>query len=104
MKWKQIIPPFSSYAASSNCCCKIQAVRAAKEKAGYLAEAIGEQAGVAVTINEPVEYYTPFINMRMANQVMRQQEASADMATDQAAVDFRKIKLRFDVTAVFALK
>jgi uncharacterized protein len=32
---------------------KIQAVKAAKEKAGYLAEAINEQVGVAVTINEP---------------------------------------------------
>ncbi|MGZ3925126.1 MAG: SIMPL domain-containing protein, partial [Flavisolibacter sp.] len=39
---------------------KIQAVKAAKEKAGYLAEAINEQVGVAVTINEPNEYFQPF--------------------------------------------
>ncbi len=35
---------------------KIQAVKAAKEKAIYLSEAIGEKAGVAVTIQEPVDY------------------------------------------------
>jgi uncharacterized protein YggE len=31
---------------------KIEAVKAAKEKASYLADAIGEKAGEAVTINE----------------------------------------------------
>ncbi len=39
---------------------KIQAVRAAKEKAQYLPEAIDEKAGEAVTINEPTEYYQPY--------------------------------------------
>ena len=34
---------------------KIQAVKAAKEKAIYLAGAIGENIGEAITINEPNE-------------------------------------------------
>ena len=39
---------------------KIQAVKAAKDKAQYLADAVNEKVGVAVTINEPGEYYQPY--------------------------------------------
>lgn len=84
---------------------KIEAVKAAREKAGYLAEAIGEQVGVAVTIQEPVEYYIPYYNQRVSNVMMR---AGAEMAQDAAAAapnaDFTKIKLKYDVTVTFALK
>ena len=85
---------------------KMQAVKAAKEKGVYLAEAIGEAIGEAVTINEPQEYYQPYVNMRMANKSMAMtQEAAMDMAGDGAAApDFKKIKLRYDVTVTFALK
>jgi len=82
---------------------KIQAVKAAKEKAQYLSEAVNEKTGEAVTINEPVEYYIPFYNVRQANVMMKEQAQSADVASDPA-VDFRKIKLKYDVTVVFALK
>jgi uncharacterized protein len=82
---------------------KIQAVRAAKEKAGYLAEAINEQVGVAVTINEPNEYYQPYYN-RVANTMMKVQSVEMDQAADQPQADFKKMKLRYDVTVVFALK
>jgi uncharacterized protein len=80
---------------------KIQAVKAAKEKAGYLAEAINEQVGVAVTINEPNEYFQPYYNT-MAN--VRMQKAEMDQSADQPQADFKKIKLKYDVTVVFALK
>lgn len=84
---------------------KIEAVKAAREKAGYLAEAIGEQVGVAVTIQEPVEYYIPYYNQRVSNVMMR---AGAEMAQDAAAAapnaDFTKLKLKYDVTVTFALK
>lgn len=81
---------------------KIEAVKAAKEKAKYLAEAIDEQAGVAVTINEPGEFIIPYYaNMMKSNTMMREQSAGGE---DQTAVDFRKIKYRYDVTVVFALK
>lgn len=83
---------------------KIEAVRAAKEKAIYLAQAIDEKIGVAVTINEPTEYYTPFIqNYRVANKAVMMESAS--VAEDNAApVDFKKIKLKYDVTVVFSLQ
>ncbi|HEX6914433.1 MAG TPA: SIMPL domain-containing protein [Chitinophagaceae bacterium] len=84
---------------------KIQAIKAAKEKAIYLAEAIGEHVGEAITINEPNEvgYYPgPMYRNKMANVAME-----SNMSGDSAApmnVDFKKIKLQFDVNVVFALK
>jgi len=82
---------------------KIEAVRAAKEKAAYLAEAIDEKIGVAVTINEPMEYYTPYVqNFRLANKAMVAESAVADAGA--APVDFKKIKLKYDVTVVFSLQ
>jgi uncharacterized protein len=82
---------------------KIQAVKAAKEKAIYLGDAINEKVGEAVTINEPGEniYYPVFRNMA-ANQKMEMAEGA--IAGDVAQVDFKKIKLRYDVSVVFALK
>lgn len=81
---------------------KIQAVRAAKDKAGYLAEAINERIGEAVTINEPQEYYQPYYGA-VANRMMKA-EAMQDAAADQPQADFKKIKLKYDVSVVFALK
>ncbi len=85
---------------------KMQAVKAAKEKAVYLTEAIDEKAGEAITINEPQEYYQPYMNARVANMsVSKEMAQSADAGGDgAAAMDFKKIKLRYDVTATFALK
>lgn len=84
---------------------KMEAVKAAKDKARYLAEAIGEQVGVAVTIQEPVEYYVPYYNQRVSNMMLRSKAAEgADMTPEQGNADFTKIKLRYDVTVTFALK
>ena len=80
---------------------KIQAVRAAREKAGYLTAAIDEKLGEAVTINEPVEYQPqPYYNLRASNMVMKE----AGDADDVANADFTKIKLKYDVTVVFAIR
>ncbi|MBG9378462.1 SIMPL domain-containing protein [Panacibacter sp. DH6] len=80
---------------------KIAAVKAAKEKATYLAAAIGEHVGQAITINDPVEIdHTP--RPYYANVMMK---ASADGA-EQAAldVDFKKMKIKFEVNVVFTLQ
>ncbi|MGZ3882474.1 MAG: SIMPL domain-containing protein [Flavisolibacter sp.] len=82
---------------------KIQAVKAAKEKAGYLAEAINEQVGVAVTINEPNEYFQPYASLA-SNRYMKAQALDAVQTADQPQADFKKMKLKYDVTVVFALK
>ena len=83
---------------------KIAAVKAAKEKAEYLSAAIGETITNAVTINEPVEYYVPYYNMNRQTSNMRMKQDAAEMAPDVAPTDFKKIKLKYDVTVVFGLK
>ncbi len=86
---------------------KIQAVRAAKEKAQYLSDAANEKVGVAVTINEPGEYFQPYYGDMASNRMMKAemaQGATASAAADQPQADFKKMKLRYDVTVVFELK
>jgi uncharacterized protein len=84
---------------------KVQAVKAAKDKAIYLAEAINERVGEAITINEPNEvgYYPPVYG-RVANQSMMVEKMGADAGSGTMNVDFKKIKLQFDVNVIFALK
>lgn len=88
---------------------KIQAVKAAKEKALYLTEAVNEQLGQAVEISEPLEsissdvissYYN---NKNKGSNEIYYDGKGGYSATD-AGVDFRKIKLRFEVKALYALK
>jgi uncharacterized protein len=85
---------------------KIQAVKAARDKAQYLSEAINEKPGEAVTIAEPADvsiyYYTPrgYLN-KAANMTMERDQAAP---AEQQGIDFKKIKLKFDVNVVFALK
>jgi uncharacterized protein len=84
---------------------KIEAVKAAKDKARYLAEAIDEQVSVAVTIQEPVEYYMPYYNQRVSNMMLRSKAVEgAETAPEGGNADFTKIKLKYDVTVTFALK
>ena len=80
---------------------KFLAVKAAKEKAIYLARAVDDQIGEAVTINEPVEYYQPYFNT-MSNARMKSEMDQG--VADQQQADFKKIKIKFDVNVVFALQ
>ena len=82
---------------------KIQAVQAAREKATYLAEAIGEKAGEAIMINEPNEIGN-FPQPMYANRMMKQSATAMDEAASEANIDFKKMKLQFEVSATFALK
>ena len=84
---------------------KIQAIKAARAKAEYLTEAVGENLGVAVTITEnqndaPV---TPYYNMNQLSFAnMSTTNAYAGNA-ENAGVDFKKIKLRMEMNVVFAI-
>ena len=82
---------------------KIQAVRAAREKADYLAEAANAKIGVPITINEPGEYYQPYYGDMASNRMMKA-EAVSQSAADQPQADFKKMKIRYDVNVVFELK
>ena len=82
---------------------KIQAVKAARDKAQYLADAVNEKVGVAVTINEPNEYHQPYYGDMASNRMMKA-EMSQSAPSDQPQADFKKMKLRYDVNVVFELK
>lgn len=84
---------------------KIEATKAARNKAGYMAEAIGEKIGEAVSIIEPEEVsFQPMYEMSQSNvSFLSRHNALAD-SVQQPEVDFKNIKLRFEVKAVFALK
>lgn len=83
---------------------KIQAVLDARQKAEYLAGAVNEKIGVAVTINEPNEYYQPYMNTMAFKRNEIQEAVVAGAPADQPQADFRKIKIRYNVSAVFELK
>ena len=82
---------------------KIKALQAAKEKAKYLLEGIGEQLGEAIEIIEIDNGYTPqpvYSNMMMRSAKM---EMAAD-AMPESTIDVQKIKVRYEMKAVFKIK
>lgn len=86
---------------------KIQAVKVAREKANYLAEAINEKAGEAITINEPNEisiYPQPMFANLKSSMALASMDAENGGQQETTNIDFKKLKLKFEVSAVFALK
>jgi hypothetical protein len=82
---------------------KIEATKAARNKAGYMAEAIGEKLGEAISIIEPEEVAMPqYYAAVQSNMAYKQVER--DDFSEAPAVDFKNIKLRYEVKGVFALK
>lgn len=82
---------------------KIKALQAAKDKAKYLLEGIGEQMGEALEIIEIDQSYSPqpvYSNMMMRSAKM---EVSAD-AMPESTVDVQKIKVRYEMRASFRIK
>lgn len=82
---------------------KIKALQAAKEKAKYLLEGIGEQMGEALDITEIDQSYSPqpvYSNMMMRSARV---EASSD-AMPESTVDVQKIKVRYEMRASFRIK
>ena len=82
---------------------KIKALQAAKEKAKYLLEGIGEQMGEALEIIEIDQSYSPqpvYSNMMMRTARV---EASAD-AMPESNVDVQKIKVRYEMKVSFRIK
>jgi uncharacterized protein YggE len=84
---------------------KIQAVKAAKDKALYLTDAIGEKLGSAITIKEPEEptYSTvrPYASQAIVSNVYSKPSFNNDKSIE---VDFKSFKLRYVVDVVFALQ
>ena len=85
---------------------KIEAVKQAKQKGIYLTEAIDEKLGEAITIQEPDENSMYYYTLNKTSNVALQENKRMDGSSvdEAAAIDFKKITLKYDVTIVFALK
>jgi len=90
---------------------KIKAVQAAKDKGVYLTEAVSERLGEAITILEPDESNNTlaFANQLISNNAYSQtnlsfRDRSGNESGTEQEIDFKKIKLRYEVSVVFSLK
>ena len=82
---------------------KIKALQAAKEKAKYLLEGVGEQMGEVLEIIEIDQSYSPqpvYSNMMMRSAKM--DVSGGDMP--ESTVDVQKIKVRYEMKASFRIK
>jgi uncharacterized protein YggE len=76
---------------------KIRALQAAKAKAQYLCESIGEKVGKTLYIQE-IENEGPIMYQRMANFEMKGMDSANE------GIDFKKIKIRMEVLARFEIQ
>lgn len=83
---------------------KINATKAAKDKAQYLAEAVGEKLGGALLIEEidSGNQYIPYM-MKSANMAMEGNVAE-DAYGGETSMPFQKIKIRFETRAEYELQ
>jgi len=82
---------------------KIKAIKNAKEKASYLLDAVDEQVGRALFIQERENYSQPYAEKMMIRGVASFQNDELEMA-DEPAISFQKIKLTYKVFARFAIE
>ncbi|WP_026897796.1 SIMPL domain-containing protein [Daejeonella oryzae] len=80
---------------------KIKALQAAKAKASLLAESIGEKIGGAIDIQEINNEYYPQPMYR--SNVMMKSDALSEVSS-MPEIDFKKIKLNYQMRTVFELK
>jgi uncharacterized protein YggE len=83
---------------------KIKALQAAKDKANYLLQSIGEQAGGVLEIQEVTdeEGNVPMYQRGYMSNVASQ--VRMDDVNGGADIDFKKIKIRYEMKASFAIK
>jgi len=78
---------------------RIAAVKAAKDKAIYLLEAIGEQPGKPLEITEQTNSYS---RANIMSNVFIPSDSAGDINTD--ALDFKKIKVSFSYFIKYSIK
>ncbi len=80
---------------------KVKALQNAKDKATYLVESIGEKLGNSIEIKEINDEYYPAPRFRsMAVNLMSSEAAAAPLPD----IDFKKIKLKYQMNTVFEVK
>ncbi|NBC82254.1 MAG: DUF541 domain-containing protein [Bacteroidetes bacterium] len=80
---------------------KKEALLAAREKAGYLTESIGEELGRIITIQEISDASFPTRQRSETYSNMMLKSAGQDQ---QQVENFRKLELRYEIRAVFEIK
>ena len=81
---------------------KIKALQAAKAKASYLVEALGNQLGSVIDIQEVNNESYPQPMYR--NTMMMKSAMAADDSAPSVDIDFKKIKLSYVMNTVFEIK
>lgn len=82
---------------------RIDAIKAAKEKADYLLEAIGEEAGHALEIRENTPNYFDN-NFAYNNNVQRIGSYVEDLSNNEVELGFSKIRIEASVYVKFEIK
>ncbi|MDQ3046032.1 MAG: SIMPL domain-containing protein [Bacteroidota bacterium] len=89
---------------------KINAIKAAKEKASYLLEAIGEKAGKAISISESsglVSVNDGTLNRYAGNSysnISQSYSSGGFEDKEEESIGGKTIKLRYDINAEFAIQ
>lgn len=83
---------------------KIKALQAAKEKAQYLLEGIGEKLGDPIEINEMEDYYAAPVYAAQSNIMMKSEMAADAAMPEPSTLEYQKIKLTYKMNAVFRIK
>lgn len=83
---------------------KIEAVKAAREKGIYLTEAVHEKLGEAINIVEPNEMLSLPYQSNYSNVHVSQKKMDAYMDKQIDNINYKKIKFRYTVEVLFALK
>jgi uncharacterized protein YggE len=85
---------------------KINAIKAAKEKAGYLLTAINEQLGETLEVNEQVnnEYFPMYNNMRANVNMKVMGSSDSNGSSEELAIEMKTIKITCQISVVFAIK
>jgi len=82
---------------------KIMAVKNAKEKADYLLNALDQQTGKILFLQERESYIQPYVRKTMAAMSTMNESADSTPVTEQE-LGFQKIKLNYKVFARFAIQ
>lgn len=81
---------------------KVRALQAAKAKAEYMLAAIGENMGGVLEVHEINTDNYSDVRPVMYNTMAKM--ASSDMAVPESNIDFKTIKIRAEVNAIFSIK
>jgi uncharacterized protein YggE len=84
---------------------KMDAIKAAKEKANYLLGSIGQRAGMAIYIKEEPDEQPRYLSNISSNTVANYQSNSRSSSSDSDdSLSFSEIKLRYVIVAKFEIE